>query len=158
MQLQVTERKFCDFVLYAEQGPVSIERIYPDLNVIGEISSNLTTFWKRVIAPEFFEMRVPRRLNPFILSDDSQSYVDPVEEIAGIDNDSLDELTVTENYTYNELCIADLLSNSMQSLQSDIPNLVAVPWGGMLSNGVQLLNTCPIDNKLADDFPSFGQI
>ena len=26
----VTERTFCDFVLYAKNGPVSIERIYRD--------------------------------------------------------------------------------------------------------------------------------
>ena len=37
MQLLVTERIFCDFVLYAENGPVSIERIYQNEHVINEI-------------------------------------------------------------------------------------------------------------------------
>ena len=72
MQLLVTERKFCDFVLYAQQGPVSTERIYVDVDARDDILSNLTAFWERVIAREFFEMRVPRHLHPFVLSDESQ--------------------------------------------------------------------------------------
>ena len=53
MQLLVTERIFCDFVLYAENGPVSIERIYQNEHVINEIIKCLTALWKRVVAPEF---------------------------------------------------------------------------------------------------------
>ena len=52
MQLLVTERIFCDFVLYAENGPVSIERIYQNEHVIYEIIKCLTALWKRVVAPE----------------------------------------------------------------------------------------------------------
>ena len=37
MQLLVTERIFCDFVLYAENGPMSIERIYQNEHVINEL-------------------------------------------------------------------------------------------------------------------------
>ena len=70
MQLLVTERTFCDFVLYAKNGPVSIERIYGDDNFITEMLSVLTLFWKRVVAPEIFEMRVPRDLSPFVLPSD----------------------------------------------------------------------------------------
>ena len=53
MQLLVTERHFCDFLLYAE-GPVSIERIYRNEDIIAEILSNIFTFRVRVVAPEFF--------------------------------------------------------------------------------------------------------
>ena len=69
MQLLVTERSFCDFVLYAKNGPVSIERIYMDENLISDMLSVLTDFWKRVVAPEIYEMRVPRDLSPFVLPD-----------------------------------------------------------------------------------------
>ena len=37
MQLLVTERIFCDFVLYAENGLVSIERIYRNEHVIDKL-------------------------------------------------------------------------------------------------------------------------
>ena len=67
MQLLVTERIFCDFVLYAENGPVSIERIYRNEHVIDEIIKCLTALWRRVVAPELYEMRVPRNSLPFVL-------------------------------------------------------------------------------------------
>ena len=69
MQLLVTEREFCDFVLYAENGPVSVQRIERDEHLIQEILKLLTAFWKRVIAPGLIEMRVPRNLMPFVLPD-----------------------------------------------------------------------------------------
>ncbi|EDO32957.1 predicted protein [Nematostella vectensis] len=47
MQLLVIEKRYCDFILYAHNGPVSIERVF--------------------IAPEVFTMRVPRDLLPFIM-------------------------------------------------------------------------------------------
>ena len=50
MQLLVTEKEFCDFVLYAENGPVSVQRIEQDEHFIQEILKLLTSFWKRVIA------------------------------------------------------------------------------------------------------------
>lgn len=67
LQLLVTERTYCDFVLYAAEGPVSIERINRDEQLMSEILNHLSTFWFQVIAPEIFEMRVPRDLLPFIL-------------------------------------------------------------------------------------------
>ena len=67
MQLLVTERIFCDFVLYAENGPVSIERIYRNEHVTDEIIKCLTALWKRVVALELYEMRVRRSLLPFVL-------------------------------------------------------------------------------------------
>ena len=67
LQLLVTERTYCDFVLYAADGPVSIERINRDEQLMSEILNHLSTFWFQVIAPEIFEIRVPRDLLPFIL-------------------------------------------------------------------------------------------
>ena len=69
MQLLMTEREFCDFVLYAENGPVLVLRIERYEHLILEILKLLTAFWKRVIAPELIEMRVPRNLMPFVLPD-----------------------------------------------------------------------------------------
>ena len=67
MQLLVTNRTFCDFILYSGEGPVSIERIYRNEQLITEILTLLTVLWTRIIAPEKFEMRVPRGLYPVIL-------------------------------------------------------------------------------------------
>lgn len=77
MQLLVTERNYCDFILYAETGPVSIERIERNERFISEILKYLMAFWKRVIAPETFEMRVPRGLHPFVLAETPSYPLDP---------------------------------------------------------------------------------
>ena len=42
----VTETTFCDFVLYAKNGPVSIERIYRDEPIVADILRTLSGFWK----------------------------------------------------------------------------------------------------------------
>ena len=47
MQLLVTERTFCDFVLYAKNGPVSIERIYRDDNFITDLLNVLNTILEK---------------------------------------------------------------------------------------------------------------
>ena len=138
MQLLVTERQFCDLILFAEEGPVSIERIYRNENVIAEILSSLTALWTRVVAPEFFEMRVQRRLHPFILSDDDSSY-------HATDNSC--------SHTQDELDIAVVLTNSflVSPVGPTIPtidSLVVIPWGGETSSGIKLINTCPLDNWL----------
>ncbi|KAJ7376530.1 hypothetical protein OS493_034267, partial [Desmophyllum pertusum] len=66
--LLVTGRKYCDFILHAASGPDSIERIPRDEPLIEKILEYLTALWTRVIAPEIFEMRVPRKLLPFVLA------------------------------------------------------------------------------------------
>lgn len=55
MQLLVTEREYCDFVLYAKEGPLSMERIFPDPVMCSEIIDDLTLFWDSVVAPEYFD-------------------------------------------------------------------------------------------------------
>ena len=67
--LLVTDRKYCDFILHAASGPDSVERIPRDEPLIQEILGNLTALWTHVIAPEIFEMRVPRDLVPFVLAE-----------------------------------------------------------------------------------------
>lgn len=162
MQLLVTERQYCDFVLYAEEGPVSIERIYPDPLVTQEIIQDLTLFWDRVIAPEFFEMRVPRRLKPFILL--KETVVIPPEasskittpenkedETVVIHPEAPSKIATPENKEYDEDndddeppyydVLADVSLNNAIDLQ-------IIPWGGTLDNGIVLTNTCTIDNWL----------
>jgi len=67
--LLVTDRKYCDFILHAASGPDSVERIPRNEPLIQEILGNLTALWTHVIAPEIFEMRVPRDLVPFVLAE-----------------------------------------------------------------------------------------
>ena len=64
-----TDRKYCDFILHAGSGPDSVERIPRDEPLIVEILQHLTALWTRVVAPEIFEMRVPRNLVPFVLAE-----------------------------------------------------------------------------------------
>ena len=67
LQLLITEAIFCDFVLYSEKGPSSIERIYPDAVLHQRIIDSTRLFWGKVFIPEYFFMRVPRRLLPFVI-------------------------------------------------------------------------------------------
>lgn len=154
MQLLVTEREFCDFVLYAEEGEVSVERIFRNESLINEILKYLTVLWFRVLAPEIFEMRVPRGMNPFILPEidmnirEDQIEDSPETEVEGVpqaDNRNL-------QYTKEELDVADILVDALKSPLNlscfSTTNLITVPWGGETATGNQLVNTCPIDNWL----------
>lgn len=73
----VTERDYCDFILYVESGPDSVERISRDEALIAKILEYIQALWMRVIAPEIFEMRVPRELLPFILQESSSIVSSP---------------------------------------------------------------------------------
>lgn len=133
MQLLVTERKFCDFILFADIGPVSVERIVRNESLISEILKYLTTLWKQVIGPEVFEMRVPRGLYPFILS---------------VRNDF--PHSAKPAFTQVELDIADFLSR-VSGISGSPPAptssvLHVIPWDGVTSTGITLYNTCPLDN------------
>ena len=168
MQLLVTERNFCDFILYAKNGPVSIERIFRDEVLIDEISSVLSLFWMRVIAPEIFEMRVPRNLHPFILPDckqgnsicspslkqeESEEISLPEENDLHTDKVAGDDPATMKFYNKEELDIANFLACSMtnpaaKQASSNIDDLIVFPWGGITSDGIKLVNTCPVDNWL----------
>lgn len=185
-QLLVTERKFCDFVLYSKNGPVSVERIYPDRQLISKILERLSALWKRVIGTEIIEMRVPRDLTPFIMcssflsdllqsdsvchdstdesSNDNVSQGNGCECIGNSDNVSNGNSDVVDNrehdngsnpsgYTREEIDIAVLLATCASSKPSNENNLShcnfkIIPWNGTTSNGIRLVNTCPIDNWL----------
>ena len=62
-----TGLKWCDFVLWSPVGKPNVERIRRDDQLITNMMSNVTSLWIRVIAPEIFEMSVPRKLYPVIL-------------------------------------------------------------------------------------------
>ena len=96
MQLLVTERLYCDFIMYAENGPVSIERIYRNEQVIDNIINCHTALWKRVVAPELHEMRVPRNLLPFVLPETINNSV-----------------RSTSSHTNDEMEVADCLVNNL---------------------------------------------
>ena len=128
--------------MFAENGPVSIKRIFRDEFVIADIIKFLTSFWIRVIAPEIFEMRVPRNLHPLILPNEIEDVVSndiTLSECSGAasnlsvsaiqvqtdsrDNSLLYENNLTaerkevpdnsDNYTAEELEVAKLLASSL---------------------------------------------
>lgn len=68
LQLLITEASFCDFMLYSKKGPSSIERIFPDTDFQERIVESTRLFWEKVFIPEYFFMRVPRDLLPFVLN------------------------------------------------------------------------------------------
>lgn len=65
--LLVTDLDFCDFVLHSPKGPPSVQRIPRDENLMNRLKNSLSAFWHKVLAPEIFEMRVPRNRYPFLL-------------------------------------------------------------------------------------------
>ena len=60
----------------------------------------------------------------------------------------------TSGHTQDELEVADFLITSMKeavigppvSIYRTIDNLVVFPWGRVTSTGIQIVNTCLIDN------------
>ncbi|XP_001631319.2 uncharacterized protein LOC5510867 [Nematostella vectensis] len=67
LQLLVTGGHFCDFVLFPQKGPPSIERFYPESGIQMQIIKATSEFWEKVLVPEYFLMKVPRGLLPVIL-------------------------------------------------------------------------------------------
>lgn len=68
-QLLVTDLEYCDFVLHSPLGPPSIERIFRDRKFQGKLASDVYRFWKNAFLAEYFLMKVPRKLPPYILED-----------------------------------------------------------------------------------------
>ena len=60
LQLLVTEAEYCDFVLYSDIGKIYIQRIFKDKDLQYRITEATKIFWKRVLIPEYFLMRIPR--------------------------------------------------------------------------------------------------
>ena len=72
LQLLITEAKYCDFILYSNVGDARIERIYKDIKLQERIVRSSKIFWSQVMIPEYFLMRIPRRLLPIIFSLDKE--------------------------------------------------------------------------------------
>lgn len=66
-QMAITERLWCDFVIWTPKG-FHVEKIYYDGNFIEPALKHVSAFHQNILAPEYFEMRIPRRLIPFDLS------------------------------------------------------------------------------------------
>ena len=67
IQLLTTGLSFCDFVLHTPNGPPSIQRITPNHAFQDSLRRKISAFWHKVFIPEYFEMRIPRGLPPFIV-------------------------------------------------------------------------------------------
>jgi hypothetical protein len=67
MALGITELPWCDFVIWSKKG-ISIERIFADTTFWKATCVKLQKFYCQVYVPEFFEMRVPRRLHSIQLN------------------------------------------------------------------------------------------
>ena len=52
-QIFVTERQYCDFVLWTKNG-MHVERILPNSDFWSEVSEKADTFFKMVLLPELF--------------------------------------------------------------------------------------------------------
>ena len=86
--------KFCDFVLYAKDGPISVQRIYRDKQLICDILLRLSALWKRFIVPEIIEMRVPRDLKPFVMS---SSFLTDASHNANVCHGNSDEFDLSND-------------------------------------------------------------
>ena len=134
-----------------------------------EILKLLTLFW-RVIAPEIFEMHVPRNLYPFILPDmkqddcvsSSSPEQDPEENFTAEEinyvADEIESQVVADDpviifHNEAELEVENFFASSMTDTVAEptsrsVNDLIVFPWGGITSNGITLVNTCPVDNWL----------
>ena len=63
MQMGITERTFCDFVIWTSKG-LHVQRIHFDQQFWINIANDLVNFHRHYLTPEYFLMRVPRKLMP----------------------------------------------------------------------------------------------
>jgi len=169
--LYVTERKFCSFILHAKNSPDSVENIVRDEPLIENILKFLTAFSTRVIAPNIFEMPVPRELLPFISPEidlDSNDEPDtmnielsstpsPVDSGKGSDLEETNPVRADNFYTHKEIEAAEaLLFAVTDANKAPAPthpsdhdsDLTFFPWGGVTSTGITMTKTCLLDNWL----------
>ena len=67
LQLLGTGFPYCNFILQSPKGPPSIEKILPNAEMQTQVNKNTYAFWEKVLVPEYFLMKVPGELSPFIL-------------------------------------------------------------------------------------------
>ena len=108
--------------MFAENGPVSTERIFRDEFVIADIIKFLTSFWIRVIAPEIFEMRVPRNLHSLSLLNEIEDVVSndiTLSECSGAaSNLSISAIQVQIDSRDNSL----LYENNLTAERKEVPD------------------------------------
>ena len=63
-QCYVYGASYCDFVIYTLCG-INVERISHDTNFSKELAKQVEKCYKSVYIPEYFEHRIPRKLQPF---------------------------------------------------------------------------------------------
>ena len=123
--LLVTSRENCDFILHAASGPDSVQRTPRDEPLIEKILSYLTALWMSVIAPEIFEMRVPRNLLPFVLtpSGSSDGGLDPKELTTCTSSTPLDDSMepVVPFGSASPSNVTDPASPAAETTASDLP-------------------------------------
>lgn len=68
MQIFICDVQFCDFVIWSPKG-CGIQRIFRDDDFWDKLRPKLIDFHHNVLLPEYFEMRIPRRLLPIKLGD-----------------------------------------------------------------------------------------
>lgn len=67
LTLAILELQYCEFIVWTLQNGFVVERIYRDDNFINALTMKLTQV-HNILAMEFFEMRLPRKL-PLLLND-----------------------------------------------------------------------------------------
>lgn len=65
-QLGVTQLPWCYFVVWSKKG-LFFEKVLADISFWSNLKAKLVAFHKEYFVPEFFEMRVPRNLEPMKL-------------------------------------------------------------------------------------------
>ena len=109
--------------MHAKNGPDSVENFVRDEPLTENILKFLTAFWMHVVAPEIFEMQVPRELLPFILPAIDLDSVDvpdamnielssipsPVDSGKGSDLGETDPVRADNFYTHKEIEATEVL-------------------------------------------------
>ena len=66
LQLLLTEAEYCNFVFYSDIGKIYIQIIFKYKDLQYRIIEATKIFWRRVLIPGYFLMRIPRELLSFI--------------------------------------------------------------------------------------------
>ena len=70
LAMAILERLWCDFVIWTPQN-LHVQRIDCDESLVNDMVLKAIAFHTNVLAPEYFEMRIPRKLLPFQSSAES---------------------------------------------------------------------------------------
>ena len=68
MQMAICNVLWCDFVVWSSAG-MSVQRVHKNTSFWTKVSEKISHSYQTIVVPDFFEMRTPRKLLPFRLSD-----------------------------------------------------------------------------------------